>query len=260
MPKYSASLGFFFTDVPLARRFELARDAGFRAVEFFWPQDLDIDDLARARREAGVDVVLFNMDEGDYANGERGFTGNPARREAWRASLRTALDLAEAVGCPRINALVGNALSPAQRPEQLDCIVENLKWAAPLAAERGVALLLEPLNAATHPTYLCRRTSEALDLMDRIDEPNVALQYDIYQAQRGEGDVVATLRATIDRIAHVQIADSPTRAAPGTGELNFPYILAEIDATGYSGHVGLEYQPAPAPADPFAWLPRADRG
>lgn len=260
MPKYSASLGFFFTDVPLVQRFQLARDAGFRAVEFFWPQDLDMDALARARREAGVEVVLFNMDEGDYANGERGFTGNPARRGDWRESLRTALDLADAVGCPRINALVGNALSPEARPEQLDCIVENLKWAAPLAADRGVALLLEPLNAATHPQYLCRRTEDALALMDDVDEPNVLLQYDVYQAQRGEGDVVATIRAHVDRISHIQIADSPTRAAPGTGELNFPYILDEIDATGYSGHVGLEYQPAPAPADPFEWLPRGDRG
>ena len=260
MPRYSASLGFFFTDVPLVQRFALARDAGFRAVEFFWPADDDPSDIARAREAAGIDVVLFNMDEGDYAGGERGFLGNPDRRDAWRASLMTALDLAEAVGCPRINALTGNALSPDRRAEQLDCIVENLAWAAPLAAERGVALLLEPLNAATHPDYLCRRTSEALELIDRVGMPNVALQYDVYQAQRGEGDIVATIRGTLDRISHIQIADAPSRAAPGTGELNFPYILGEIDASGYAGFVGLEYQPAPAPADPFSWLPFDQRG
>jgi hydroxypyruvate isomerase len=260
VPKFSASLGFFFTDAPLARRFALAKEAGFNAVEFFWPTDVDPVGLERARAQAGVDVVLFNMDEGDYAHGERGFAGNPGRREAWRESLLTALDLADAVRCPRINALVGNALSSESRPEQLDCSVANLKWAAPLAAERGVALLLEPLNAATHPHYLCRRTDEALTLMDDIDEPNVLLQYDVYQAQRGEGDVIATMRANAHRISHIQIADSPTRAAPGTGELNFTNIFREIDAMGYTGHVGLEYEPAPAPADPFAWLPVAERG
>ncbi len=200
------------------------------------------------------------MDEGDYAAGERGFVGDPDRRADWRASLMAALDLATAVQCPRINALTGNALSPDRREEQLDCIVENLAWAAPLADERGVALLLEPLNAATHPDYLCRTTREALALMDRVGAPNVLLQYDVYQAQRGEGDIVATIRATLDRIAHIQIADAPSRAAPGTGELNFPYILSEIDAAGYRGYVGLEYQPAPPPADPFAWLPREQRG
>jgi hydroxypyruvate isomerase len=260
MPRYSASLGFFFTEVPLEQRFQLARDAGFRAVEFFWPVDGDNAVLAAAREAAGVDVVLFNMDEGDYKGGERGFTGNPERRDAWRTSLVSALELADAVRCPRINALTGNALSEGRRSEQLECIVENLQWAAPLAAERGVCLLLEPLNAATHPVYLCRRTDEALALMDAIDEPNVLLQYDVYQAQRGEGDIVATIRTTIDRIAHIQIADSPTRAAPGTGELNFPFILSEIDATGYTGHVGLEYQPDNTAEDPFAWLPREERG
>jgi hydroxypyruvate isomerase len=259
MIRYSASLGFFYTDEPLVQRFSRARAAGFSAVEFFWPGDADFTALARARAAAGVSVALFNMDEGDYANGERGFAGNPQRREAWRASLDQALRLAELVGCPNINALVGNALSPESRASQLECIVDNLKWAAPRAADAGVSLLIEPLNAPTHPQYLCRRTSEALELMALVDEPNVRLQYDVYQAQRGEGDVVATIRANIGVITHIQIADSPTRAAPGTGELNFHYILKEIDATGYAGYVGLEYRPDPRADDPFAWLPREDR-
>ena len=259
MTRYSASLGFFYTDEPLGLRFSRAREAGFTAVEFFWPTETDFEELARAQAAAGVSVALFNMDEGDYANGERGFAGNPQRRDAWRASLDRALQLAELVHCPNINALVGNALSPKSRASQLECSVDNLKWAAPRAADVGVALLIEPLNAPTHPDYLCRRTSEALELLAQIDEPNVRLQYDVYQAQRGEGDVVATIRANIDVIAHIQIADSPTRAAPGTGELNFPYILKEIAASGYTGYVGLEYQPDPSADDPFAWLPREER-
>lgn len=257
MPRYSLSLGFFYTELPLEHRFQAARDAGFTAVEFFWPDSPNPTALARAREEAGVEVVLFNMDEGDYAQGERGFAGDPRRVSEWRTSLEAALELAAAVACPRINALTGNEIAPGDRARQLECVVENLRWAAPLAADIGVELLLEPLNAATHPSYLCRRTDEALDLIKRIDAPNVRLQYDVYQAQRGEGDIVATIEASLPFISHIQIADAPSREQPGTGELNFDYILSSIDELGYEGYVGLEYKPGSG--DPFAWLPHADR-
>jgi len=257
VPKYSLNLGFFYADVPLIERIAQARKDGFTAVEFWWPAGVDHQQIVAAVREAGVSVELFNMDEGDYARGERGYAGDPSRREEWRASLQEALALAEALRCPRINALTGDAREDLSREEQLESVVENLSWAAPIAAGQGVSLLLEPLNAATHPTYLCRTTREAQDLMDRIDAPNIQLQYDVYQAQRGEGDIVETLRSHLDRIGHIQIADSPSRAAPGTGELNFAFILKAIDDMGYNGYIGLEYKPE---GDALGWLPFDERG
>lgn len=261
MPRYSLSLGFFYTEVPLLERFQLARDTGFSAVEFFWPSaGEDFADIARARAAAGVEVVLFNMDEGDYAKGERGFAANPERVDVWRRQLDVALDLAEAVGCPRINALTGDYLGADRHAEQLDCLVENLRWAAPRAAERGVDLLLEPLNAVTHPTYVCQTTTDALDVMRLVGEPNVLLQYDFFQVQRGEGDVVHRFRTLLDQVSHIQIGDSPDRGAPGTGELNYDYILEQVDAAGYQGFVGLEYKTGGDPAAALAWLPVDQRG
>ncbi len=261
MPRYSLSLGFFYDHVPLVERFALARAAGFGAVEFWWPSaGEDLADVARAQRDAGVEVVLFNMDEGDYAKGERGFAANPDRVDTWRAQLDVALDLADAVGCPRINALVGDYLPGDRRAEQLDCLVENLRWAAPRAAERGVDLLLEPLNIVTHPVYACTTTTEALEVMRQVDAPNVLLQYDFFQVQRGEGDIVHRFRTLLDQISHVQIGDSPDRFAPGTGELNYDYILEQVDASGYRGFVGLEYKTGGDPEAALAWLPRDQRG
>lgn len=257
MPRYSLSLGFFFTEVPLLERFGRAREAGFGAVEFFWPQGVNHGAIAAEVRAQGLTVELFNMFEGDYARGERGIAGDPGRVEEWRAALLDALDLAGAVGCPRVNALTGDAHSPSSRAAQLDQVVENLRWAAPVAAERGVTLLLEPLNAATHPDYLCRTTREALELIGRVGHPGVRLQYDVYQAQRGEGDIVETIAAHLDVIDHVQIADAPSRGKPGTGELSFPYILGRLDELGYRGFVGLEYRPDD---DPLSWLPKEQRG
>lgn len=256
MPNYSLSLGFFYTDVPLVERFALARQAGFTAVEFFWPgDDADFAEIARAQRAAGVSVQLFNMDEGDYAKGERGFAANPLRRDVWRRQLETALALADAVGCPRINALTGDYLDEFMHAEQQECLVENLKWAAPLAAARGVELLLEPLNAVTHPTYVCQTTTDALDIMRLVDESNVRLQYDFFQVQRGEGDVVHRFRSLLPDISHIQIGDSPDRGAPGTGELNYAFILEQVDAAGFEGFVGLEYKTGGDESAALAWLP-----
>jgi hydroxypyruvate isomerase len=78
--------------------------------------------------------------------------------------------------------------------------------------------------------------------------------------QRMEGNIASTLRERIDRIGHIQVADSPGRNQPGTGELNFPYLLATIDELGYDGYIGLEYTPKGRSEESFAWLPAGRRG
>lgn len=255
--RYSLSIGWFFTASPVVERFGLARRAGFRAVELFWPDD-DPAALRAAQRAAGVDVALLNMWEGDYAAGDRGFACDPGHRRQWRHALDAALELATALSCTRVNVLAGDV--PAATPAAVarDCFVDNLRWAAPRAASHGVTLVVEPLNHLTHPRYLCQRTADVVAVLDRVGHDNVGLQYDVFHAQRSEGNLLDTLTANIDRIAHVQVADVPTRSAPGTGEVNVAALLGRLAALGYDGFVGLEYDPSPTP-DPFAWLPPAER-
>ncbi|HEY0186684.1 MAG TPA: TIM barrel protein [Cellulomonas sp.] len=255
---FSVSVGWQFTELPLLDRFARVADAGFHAAECFWPT-CDAADLRRASRDAGVDVVLFNMDEGDYAAGERGFACDPAGRDRWRAALDRALRLAEQLSCPRVNVLAGSIPECRSRAVALDCFVANLRWAAPRAADAGVVLVIEPLNHLTHPRYLFQRTAPTIEALGMIDHPAVGLQYDVYHAQRSEGNLLDTLHRNRRLIGHVQFADVPSRQAPGTGEVNFAAVLALLAADGYAGYVGLEYAAAPGGADPFAWLARSDR-
>ena len=259
MPRYSLSLGYFFTHVPLVERLQKAVAAGFHAVEMFWPAQVDSGDLERARAQANVEVVLFNMNEGDYRAGDRGFACVPDRLPWWRAELSRALLLADKIDCRRINVLAGKIPDQASRTRFLDCFVENLRWAAPQAAAAGVQLVVEPLNHLSHPDGLCQRTVDVIEVLDLVMEPNVGLQYDVYHAQRSEGNIIDTIREHIGRIMHVQIADVPTRSCPGSGELNFPAILATLDALNYKGYVGLEYIPPHPPVDPFGWLRQLSR-
>ena len=105
-------------------------------------------------------------------------------------------------------------------------------------------MLFEPINTKVDiPGYFYDNTATALELMDAVDRPNVKLQYDVYHMQIMEGDLARTIERLLPRIGHIQIADNPGRNEPGTGEINYPWLLSRLDALGYKGWVGCEYRP-----------------
>ena len=114
--------------------------------------------------------------------------------------------------------------------------------------------MVEPINHFDIPRFFLNRTDQAIQLIDEVGRPNVRVQYDIYHAQREEGELTTTFRKHMDRIGHIQIADNPGRHQPGTGEINFPFIFSQLDACGYAGWIGLEYIPAPDTTASLAWL------
>ena len=241
--RFSANLSMLFTEVPFLDRFAAAREAGFAAVEFWWPRGEDLDALARTVEGAGLEVALFNFDAGNMPAGDRGLISDPVRQEEFRTNVPVALDLAGRVGCRRLNALVGLELPGVSRAVQLELARENVRWAADQAADRGIEVLIEAVNTFENGPYLLATTSAAADFVREVGRPNVRLQYDAYHMQRMEGNLVATLAEHLGEIGHVQIADSPERGQPGTGEINFAFVLERLEALGYDGFVGLEYRP-----------------
>ncbi len=251
---FDANISFLFTEHPFLDRFAAARQAGLGAVEFFWPAEEDLDAIPARVREAGVEVALFNFYAGDMAAGERGLLSDPERQGEFREAVPRALALAEQIGCTRCNALVGKRIEQIGAQEQLELAVQNVRWVADQASTGGVTITIEAINTFENGPYLLARTDETLEFIDRVDRPNVKLQYDAYHMQRMEGNVVATLREQIDRIAHIQIADSPDRGEPGSGEIAYDYVLDQIESLGYDGYVGLEYRPRGETTESLAWL------
>jgi hydroxypyruvate isomerase len=254
--KFSANLSILFKDSPFLDRFERAARAGLDTVEFWWPSGQDLGDVEAAIRDSGVEVALFNFDAGDMPRGDRGLLSDPGRQDVFRANVPVALELAERVGCRQLNALVGLALPGLEREGQLALAAENLRWAAREAARVDARVLVEAVNTFENGPYLVSRTGEALALIEAAGEPNIALQYDVYHMQRMEGNLAATLRAHGERIAHVQVADSPGRGEPGTGEINFAYLFGVLEEIGYTGCVGLEYVPTTTTTEEsLGWMP-----
>jgi hydroxypyruvate isomerase len=254
--KFCANVSILFKESPFLERFGRAAAAGFPAVEFWWPAGESLDEVEAAIKDAGLQVALFNFDAGDMAAGDRGMLSDPDRAHRFRENVPVALDLAQRLGCERMNALVGLELAPGEREAQLSLAAENVRWAADQAAPHGIDITIEAVNTFENGPYLVSTTRQAAAFIDTVDRPNVRIQWDAYHMQRMEGNLVATFTEFAARIAHVQIADSPGRGEPGTGEINYPFVLDAIDALGYEGWIGLEYNPTTETTeDSLRWMP-----
>lgn len=259
MTRYAANLTMLFNEVPFLERFERAAAEGFRAVEFLFIHTVDTGAVERELQRNGLELVLFDPEGGDFAAGDRGYLCDPAKRDHLHTTIQDAVATAKRVGCRRLNVLAGNR--PAGVSERLlrRTAVENLKRGAPVAAEAGITLLVEMLNAWESPRYFLDRLELGLDIVREVGEPNVRFQFDCYHVQRMEGQLIDGLVRNLPWIGHVQIADVPGRHQPGTGEIHYERVLAALDKAGYDGYVGLEYRPSGRTEDSLAWLPREAR-
>lgn len=254
LPRLAANLTMMFTELPFLDRFVAAARSGFRAVEFLAPYDFPASQVAAKAREAGVEVVLFNCPPGDWAAGERGLGALPGRVADCRAGIATAIEYAQALGCPRLHLMAGKPLPGTPHEDAFDAMVANVAHAADAAAPHGIAIMLEPINTRVDmPGYFYATCAEALAVADAAGRGNVMLQYDIYHMQIMEGDLARSIERHLPRIGHVQLADNPGRHEPGSGEINYDWLLRRLDAIGYTGWVGCEYAPAAGTVAGLGW-------
>ena len=254
MPKFAANVSLLFTEYPFLERFGHAAGVGFRAVEFLFPYEYDTAGIARELQRHGLEQVLFNLPAGDFSAGDRGMANDPRRVAEFRDGVARGLEIASELGCGRLNCLAGLKLADVPEETQFATLVDNLRYAADAAASAGVLQVVEPLNAFDAPGYMLPTPESGFAVVARADHPNLKLQYDVYHAQRMSGNLTSTIAAHIAQIGHVQIADSPARHEPGTGEINYPFVFSALDAAGYDGWVSLEYRPFGTTEDSLAWL------
>ncbi|MGE5384985.1 MAG: 2-oxo-tetronate isomerase [Betaproteobacteria bacterium] len=254
MPKYCANLSFLFTEVPFPERFERAARAGFRGIEFMSPYEHAPREVAAWLRQAGLEMVLFNLPAGNWAGGERGLACMPGREADFRAAVAQALPYAEALACRRVHCLAG--LQPAGEAQERtrERFIANLRYAAERFAALDAEVLIEPINSRIDmPDYWLDTPAKAFELLAQIDRPNVAVQLDIYHATVMGDDAAEIIAAHFPAIGHVQIADHPGRHEPGTGMIDFAAIFATLDRLAYSGWVGCEYRPIGGTETGLAW-------
>ena len=254
MPRFAANLTMLFTELPFLDRFEHAAKAGFEAVEFLFPYSFNASDIRQRLDTNGLTLVLHNLPAGNWDAGERGIACLPDRTDEFRAGVAQAITYAKALGVKQLNCLAGKTPAGVSDVVLRQTFVNNLRYAAAELKQHSLRLLVEPINTVDIPGFYLNRTAQALAILDEVGADNAFVQYDIYHAQRMEGELAATMQKHLTRIRHIQLADNPGRNEPGTGEINYSFLFAHLDRIGYDGWIGCEYKPATTTVAGLGWL------
>ncbi|MBG1232201.1 TIM barrel protein [Aestuariivirga litoralis] len=249
--RYSANLGWLFKEHPFEARCAAAARAGFKGVEFGQVYEQPVASWKSWLRDNDLEMALFNMPAGDWAKGERGIACDPSRKTEFRDGIARAMEYAIALGCKRVNCLSGIA---ADTEVHWAALAENLNEAATAFARENVLLLIEAINRNEMPGFFINTSARAMRAIELAAHPNIKFQYDIYHMQRSEGELVATIQRLQPMIGHMQLADNPGRHQPGTGEINFDFLLKQVASLGYDGWMGCEYAPTGKTEDSLGWM------
>lgn len=259
---FSANISILFPEVPFPERPRLAKAAGFSAVECWWPFERpdpsaqDITDFMVVLDSAGVSLSALNFFAGDMPAGDRGILSHPDKTDVFAANLAAVARIAEQSGCGVFNALYGQRLPGTDPRSQDDVAIANLGLAATALEPLDGVIVLEPLTRGENGDYPLVKVDDALAVIDRTGEASVKLLFDAYHLHNNGHDVLSDVGRYANYIGHIQIADSPGRAQPGTGSIDFDGFFTAVAATGYNGLIGCEYRPSGMTAESFGWLSR----
>jgi 2-dehydrotetronate isomerase len=252
MPRFAANLTMMFNEWPFLDRFDAAAAAGFTAVEFLFPYEHTPEAIGERLARNGLTQALFNLPPGDWAAGERGLAALPERFDELKAGVETALSYADATAAQRLHLMSG--LGSREDKGAVDAYRKAVTWTAEKLADRGMDLVIEPINGRDMPGYFLNDFAFAEQLISDLALPNLKLQFDVYHRQILHGDIVVALRRLLPIVGHIQVASVPSRHEPTSEELNDLFIFKELDQLGYQGFVGCEYRPKAGTLDGLGWF------
>jgi D-psicose/D-tagatose/L-ribulose 3-epimerase len=226
-------------DRPLAEKFSLAREGGFDGLDL--RGDLLHDQVAAAARlvqDTGLPVPTV------YGRLHPSLVAKTlAERAAALAVVRDRLRDAEQVGAHQLIVvpLFGATQITIQRGggnEELEeaLLLILLDELADEARQRGVAIVLEPLNR--NQTHLLTSPRKAAQLTRRLGDA-IGTMVDTYHMDVEDQDSADEIEGAFDQLRLVHLSDRE-RKLPGTGGLDFAPGLRKLRSRGYAGWYGFE--------------------
>lgn len=240
MTLFSANLGFLWAELPLNAAIHAAKKAGFDAVECHWPYETPASDIAKALQETGLEMLGLNTSKGDGF----GLTALPDGAAAQDA-IDEAIAYSAVIKAKSIHAMAG--LAEGAKAEE--DFINNLAYAATQAEAHGMTVLIEPINSHDVPGYFLSRVDHALEIIAKVNAPNLKIMFDIYHVAKMEADVIPHLNKAYNLIGHVQFAGIPHRGSPHKSALDLRDIFLELKTRGYALPLGAEYKPEDGDTD-----------
>lgn len=237
--QFAVNIEMWFEGTRFEERVENAAALGFPAIEFWFYKDRDMGELAERLNAHGMSATQFTAwGFGQEINDPR------IEPEAFVAAIEESCDVANALpGCDLFTVVAGDDVEGFSKSEMHAAVIDKLKAAVPVLESRGKTAIVEPMNPYNHPAHCLYGSDDGIALCEAVGSPNVKLNWDLFHMQRYEGNLIDNLRKGQDHIGYVQIADSPDRNEPLTGEVNFSKVLQAVHEIGYTRPVGLECIP-----------------
>lgn len=254
--RYSAHIGYLFTELPLDARIAAARSAGFSAIEHPSPYAISASDMAALLRKAELPYVQFGLRSGNPAQGEKGIAIFPDRRAEFRTYLLEGLTYADAIGVRMVHAMAGVLPPTDHKPEHRACYLENLGVAAAEADKRGIRIIVEAMSELAVPGYFLPTVASARQAIAEAGHHNLGLLLDVYHTVAAGDDPIAAIHDSRNVIAHIHIADHPGRHEPGIGTIDYDAVYKALGHIGYDGHIGCEYVPVGKTLEGLGWMTR----
>ncbi len=173
-------------------------------------------------------------------------------RQRCRESLEELFDFAQAIGARSINmppVLIED--NPERYPtdaiqQQDDLLISQLPELGDRAGERGLDLLIEPVNRKE--TDYLHSVVHAAKVCEQVNHPRIGLTPDFFHMQFEEDDMAEALREAMPWVRHIHTAEH-NRVEPGPGELDFRPGFAVLKQAGYAGLIEVECRNLSGPAE-----------
>ena len=243
-----------FGDLDYQERIKKIYELGFKNYEFWFTdkrfngsslsnKDKDLERFALINETYGMtctDFVFNHPDGGILAS-----LINKEDQTRLLNNINPFIKMAEKIKCKGLIVTSGNRVKGLSDREAELNMIENLKKLAPACEKVGITLFLELFNTRVdHPDYFLDDPQMCIDVIKAVGSPNVKMLFDIYHVQIMNGNITDFIRKNIQYIGHFHMAGVPGRHEPDICELNYRYIIEEINKLPYNGNIGLEYWPS----------------
>ena len=245
--KKSVCIEMVFSEVPFEDRFQLAKESGFDYIEFWSWQDKNTKKIKELCRTHDLKIASFSGDQEFSMIDED-------QRADYISFVDDSIETAKFLNCEHLvvhsnalgeNGVVIDSYQHVGDLRKIAVMLDTLKSLAAMAEAANITLVLEALNTVVdHPGNFLKSTKDAAELIRVVNSSNIKILYDIYHMQIMEGNLIHTLKAYIDAIGYIHVADVPGRHEPGTGEINFANVMTVLKELDYGGVVGFELNPA----------------
>lgn len=242
-PPYTVSINIeimFPRTMPRPERMEIVAAHGFKAFSFWNATDEEREAMLKVQQRTGLKCASISGT--GTAGSSTGLT-QPGMEQAYLEEITARAKIAAAFGGAQPIVFVGRMQPDVPWEKQRSQIISGLRKAGDIAKEHGVELVMEPLSTSGgRPRMALDTAAVAFPAIEEVAHPQVKVCFDIYHLQLMEGNIINHLREGLSKgwIGLVQIGEVPGRKEPGTGEIDYSYVLRVLRELNYKGYLDTE--------------------